>query len=203
MPTIFGRLAPRPLAHVAAGEAAAGLQARPCLERGRRAASSGRRRAAQARAALSYDGWAYTVGDFAVGVGKATVRPGDELRGLMVEVEYLPAQLPHLAAAALQARAAAPRAARPGPRSACRPGAERDAHWERRRAARPTGPPRLPVQHARRADASSLCRSLTLVLRAALCACTHSAAFERPSNACVVSNMKGVRPGKHWCAAAA
>jgi len=70
---------------------------------------------APAPAALSYDGWAYTVGDFAVGVGKATVRPGDELRGLMVEVEYLPAQLPHLAAAALQARRARPRAARARP----------------------------------------------------------------------------------------
>jgi len=91
------------------------LQARRQSERGWRAAPSGRRRTAPARAALSYDGWAYTVGDFAVGVGKATVRPGDELRGLMVEVEYLPAQLPHLAAAALQARAARPRAARARP----------------------------------------------------------------------------------------
>ncbi len=52
---------------------------------------------------LQYEGWAYVVGDFAVCVGKAIARPGEELKGLMVEVEYQPVQLPHLAQAALQA----------------------------------------------------------------------------------------------------
>ena len=58
----------------------------------------------QARAVLQFYGVAYTVGDFAVCVGRAMMRPGEELRGYMVEVEYLPVQEPQLAQAALQAR---------------------------------------------------------------------------------------------------
>ena len=53
---------------------------------------------------LQFYGVAYTVGDFAVCVGRAMMRPGEELRGYMVEVEYLPVQEPQLARAALQAR---------------------------------------------------------------------------------------------------
>lgn len=53
---------------------------------------------------LQFYGVAYTVGDFAVCVGRAMMRPGEELRGYMVEVEYLPVQAPRLAQAALQAR---------------------------------------------------------------------------------------------------
>ncbi|KAK9834019.1 hypothetical protein WJX81_003601 [Elliptochloris bilobata] len=56
----------------------------------------------KARAVLQFDGWAYTVGDFAVCVAKAFMRPGEELRGFMVEVEYLPVQSQQLAQAALQ-----------------------------------------------------------------------------------------------------
>ncbi len=52
---------------------------------------------------LQYEGRAYMVGDFAVCVGKAIARPGEELKGLMVEVGYQPVQEPHLAQAALQA----------------------------------------------------------------------------------------------------
>ena len=59
---------------------------------------------AQARAVLQFYGVAYTVGDFTVCVGRAVMRPGEELRGYMVEVEYLPVQAPQLAQAALQAR---------------------------------------------------------------------------------------------------
>lgn len=59
---------------------------------------------AQARAVLQFYGVAYTVGDFTVCVGRAMMRPGEELRGYMVEVEYLPVQAPQLAQAALQAR---------------------------------------------------------------------------------------------------
>ena len=59
---------------------------------------------AQARAVLQFYGVAYTVGDFAVCVGRAMMRPGEELRGYMVEVEYLPVQAPRMAQAALQAR---------------------------------------------------------------------------------------------------
>ena len=53
---------------------------------------------------LQFHGVAYAVGDFAVCVGRAMMRPGEELRGYMVEVEYLPVQEPALAQAALQAR---------------------------------------------------------------------------------------------------
>lgn len=39
---------------------------------------------------MHFDGWAYKVGDFNVKVGKVTLKPREEFKGFMVEVEYAP-----------------------------------------------------------------------------------------------------------------
>lgn len=52
----------------------------------------------QARVTVHFEGWAFALGDFAVRVGKATLRPQEQFRGIMVEVEYAP--VPDLAVAA-------------------------------------------------------------------------------------------------------
>lgn len=56
----------------------------------------------QARATLHFDGWAYNVGDFNVRVGKVTLRPREEFKGFMVEVEYTPVSTAEQATPALQ-----------------------------------------------------------------------------------------------------
>ncbi len=57
----------------------------------------------QARATLHFDGWAYNLGDFNVRVGKVTLRPREEFKGFMVEVEYTPVSTAQQATPALQA----------------------------------------------------------------------------------------------------
>lgn len=56
----------------------------------------------QARATLHFDGWAYNLGDFHVRVGKVTLRPTEEFKGFMVEVEYAPVSTAEQATPALK-----------------------------------------------------------------------------------------------------
>ena len=59
----------------------------------------------QARLTLAFEGWAFRLGDFVVRVGKAQLRPREEFRGIVAEVEYAPLSNLDVAAAALTVRA--------------------------------------------------------------------------------------------------
>lgn len=54
------------------------------------------------RATLHFEGWAYNLGDFNVRVGKVTLRPTEEFKGFMVEVEYAPVSTAEQATPALK-----------------------------------------------------------------------------------------------------
>lgn len=58
----------------------------------------------QVRATLAFEGWAYSAGDFTVRVAKMTLRPQEEFKGFMVDVEYAPISRGDLAARCLAVR---------------------------------------------------------------------------------------------------
>ena len=55
----------------------------------------------QARMTLAFEGWAFRLGDFVVRVGRAQLRPREEFKGVMAEVEYAPLVNLDVAAAAM------------------------------------------------------------------------------------------------------
>ena len=44
----------------------------------------------QVRASMHFEGWQYPMGDFTVCVGRATLKPKQEFRGFVVEIQYHP-----------------------------------------------------------------------------------------------------------------
>jgi len=42
------------------------------------------------RASMHFEGWQYSLGDFTVCVGRATLKPNQEFRGFVVEIQYHP-----------------------------------------------------------------------------------------------------------------
>jgi hypothetical protein len=59
----------------------------------------------QVRATLFFEGWQYSAGDFMLRVTKATLRPQEEFKGFVVDVEYLPVSRGDLAAPCLNVSA--------------------------------------------------------------------------------------------------
>lgn len=53
---------------------------------------------------LAFEGWAFRLGDFVVRVGRAQLRPREEFKGVMAEVEYAPLVNLDVAGAALAVR---------------------------------------------------------------------------------------------------